>query len=598
MKKILGLGILALTGAATIALVGCGSNTRERVEKKDIYGLDDENEISKMGTCNLYFKENSEIPYVLIDDGVELMSDIRSSALSDDKAKCTLTKDGNNYVISNETGAKCTLSVENQTMTYDDYDMFSGVNPEGQKPLTIAPVKKGKKALKLVSQQYTAGNQLVLDLKNYTKLDLVEKDGKCYMPISVFNSALFNANTSLSLAYNGKEAFILNGDSLSETGFLLPIETPLGKRFRNVKDSVSQEYAEYYYQSLCFDFNYEYGLRDKFTTFEEYLKSKGYTNDLLSTDARTLDKTTAYALSFLNDGHTALTEFSNFYKYRDVEPEDSKMSPAKVQKEKDDEAFTEKVTEKGIKDGLEYKDSTVFVTFKSFNDIEEDLLYKKDQLTNDGLTGPMNNRFDSELTSLLKPTNTAELFSRLYKELNSAERKTTIKNVVIDLTTNEGGSADALIYSLSVLLGNVTVDIHNYLTGGHNHQVYKADMNLDGLINEDDKSLSELGFNIFFLDSKYSFSSANAMPYLAKLNNSNVITLGDKTAGGPCAVRNIVTPIGNVVTSSSLTTISKSVNGGYQHIDDGIPADFPLTEDQMINRDFISKNTTKWATKD
>ena len=70
-------------------------------------------------------------------------------------------------------------------------------------------------------------------------------------------------------------------------------------------------------------------------------------------------------------------------------------------------------------------------------------------------------------------------------------------------------------------------------------------------VDDDDKSLSELGFNIYFLDSEYSFSSANAMPYLAKLNNPNVKTLGQKTAGGPCAVRSYVTPIGSVISSSS-----------------------------------------------
>ena len=593
MKKFIGIGIAALAG---MALVSCG-NTDERVVKKDVIGLNDESEIVKLDSCNILFKKDSEVPYISLDEGVRLMSDIRSGRLDDEKYQVMLNKSGTNYVISNESGAKCTLSVENQTLTYDDYDKFSSFTPDGQKPLSIFPITKGYKPLKSMREDYTPGKELVVDLKNYSKLDLYERDGKCYMPLSAFNSVLFNTNLSLSLAYNGHDCFMLNGDSLADTSYVLPIETELGSRFRKdaMKNSISTEIADYYYQSLCFDFNYSYGLRDKFKTFEEYLNSKGYTNDLLSTDPRTLDKTTAYALSNLNDGHTALTEFSNLYKFRDLELDDTKLSPTKTQKDKEDEAFSEAYNKKGIKEGLEYKDSTVFVTFKQFTSIDIRLLYDTSKLTSDGLTGPINNRFD--LDSLFKETNTAQLFSKLYKELKTPERS-GVKNIVVDLTTNAGGAADALLYSLSTLLGNVTVDMHNYMTGGHNHQVYKADINNDGVIDDNDKPLCELGYNIFFLDSKYSFSSANAMPYLAKLNNSNVIILGDRTAGGPCAVRNIVTPIGNVVTSSSLFTISKKVNDQYVTIDDGIPADFSLTEEQMMDRDFIARNTNKWATKD
>ena len=84
------------------------------------------------------------------------------------------------------------------------------------------------------------------------------------------------------------------------------------------------------------------------------------------------------------------------------------------------------------------------------------------------------------------------------------------------------------------------------------------------------------------------------MPVLAKLNNPNVINLGDKTGGGPCAVRENVSPLGNVISTSSLSTISKVVDGKYVNIDGGVDADFKLTEEQMIDRNYIATNINNW----
>ena len=599
MKKIIGLGVLALAG---VAVASCAGSNGDNLTKKDIIGLDDNSSVAKMGEFDMLFKKGSEIPYVSLKDGVQMMSQIRAANLDDKKYNYAVTTDNGNYVVSNETGAKCVLSVKDQTLTYNDYDKFTNYIPEGQNPLTIVPVKSNNKCLKVVSSEYTPGKEVVVDLKPYTLLDVYENGGNCYIPLSVFNSFLFNTNLNTSLAYNGNEVFMTVGNQFGDTSLFIPYETDLGKRFRQnaMKDTISQEYADYYYQSLCLDFNYQYGLKDKFTKFEDFLNTKGYAAALNSTNPKNLDLNTAYALSALKDGHTALTEFSNLYKFRDVEVDDKKMDAERSAFEKADEAYTAAYKKAGIKEGLEYKDETVFVTFSKFTDVDPDLLYKtktdksadEDDIT--GLDDGIGFDFSLDIASLLGQ-DTAQLFNKLYKDLTSDEHKWSTKNIVVDLTANEGGAADALIYSLSVLIGNVTIDMTNPLSGAHNHLVYKADINADGVIDDKDKSLSELGFKIYFLDSRYSFSSANAMPVLAKLNKPNVVTLGDKTAGGPCAVRTNVTPIGSIVTSSSLNTISKLVNGKYVNIDDGVAADFTLTEAQMIDREYIKNNIKNWV---
>ena len=600
MKKFSLLGIAAIAG---LALVGC-TNNGDKVETKDVYTLNKEEKVAKVSTCEILFKNGSDVPYISLDEGTALMSQIRQTQLDDKKYKYELTKGSEEHVIKNETGAKCTINKEKQTLTYSDYDAFINMVPETQKPLSIVPLKKDYKALKVISQDYVQGKEFIVELNKYPKLDVYSYGDRFYLPLSVYNSVLLNAEGNVSLAYNGKNMFVIPTGSLQTTELLpIPILTELGTKFREdaAKEALTQEEVEYYYQSLLFDFDYLYGLRDKFSSFEQFLISQNQKSNFDRKDPRSLDSATAIALTWLNDGHTALSELSNLYEFLDNNIDKSLGSQTLINLENRNTAFATTKQQAKITDGIEYKGNTAFVTFTKFTNVNHELLYdlpKADELEDDitGIDDTIGFDFDS-LEDVLMLSNTGVLFNKLYKELTIGEHKNDVKNIVIDLTTNEGGAADGLLYALSTLIGNVQVNLANSLTGASNVQVYKADMNGDGAVDEKDKSLKDLGFKIYFLDSAYSFSSANAMPYLAKLNCPSVVTLGDKTAGGPCAVRSNLTTIGSVICSSSLNTICKKVNDKFVNIDDGIKADYPLTEAQMIDRDYIVSNIANWTSK-
>ena len=597
-KKLFGvLGALALSGITLSALTACSSGTK----KVDVYTSTGEL-VSKIDSKEILFKENSTVPYINVEDGTELMSAIRSINLDDKKYKVEFKKENNNYVLSNETGAKCVISPENQTLVFDEYDKFSFIVPENLSPLSLGVFKSNDKALKVVSQEYTKGNEVTIDLKPYSKLDVYEKNDKCYLPLSVFNSALFNSTGNVNLAYNGKDLFIISGETLTRKNIIGETElTALGEKFRDGTEtgSITEEFALYNYDSMCFDFNYSYGLKDKFKSFDEYLSSLGYKSEMITTDPKKTDNYTAIALSYLTDGHTALSTPSNLYKLNEFKVDEEKMKKETSDWYKSGEEYAAaRKLVGGFEDGIKYIEDTAFVTFSEFTNIDEDLLYNTTSdksLFDDDFTGlddEIGLDFGSESAKL---SDTACLFNELYKELNSDEHKWTTKNIVVDVSANDGGSAHGLLYALSTLIGNVHTYMINPLSGARSHQVYKADMNADGKIDDNDKSLADLGYKIYFLDSKYSFSSANAMPAIAKQNNSNVITLGDKTAGGPCAVRYSITPIGTGFNSSSLSTIAKPSGDSFVNIDGGVEADFKLEEAQMVNRKYIQENIKNWT---
>ncbi len=581
MKKPKIVGLTMLLGLAlTAVLASCGNG--DTYSTKSIYCLDTNLKVSKLGEFNLLFKKGSEIPYLSLNDCVTFMDANRKDNVDGGNGKVQLNKDGSKYVVSNERGAKCSIDPKEQTLTYDEYDKFTTMVNGNENPLTIAPIKKKQKSLKQSASHYTSGHEVVADLKKYSKLDIYEHDNKAFLPLSVFNSLLVNTGNYVSLAYNGKDLYVVMSNSLVKDTLGVSILTELGEKFHEgvETNTVSEELAEYNYQSICLDFDYNYGLKEKFTSFDQHMTKYGYNKDILSNNAKTIDNNIFLGLSWLGDGHTAIASTSYLYDAGSQAFESDKANPVAKNLEEQEKAFYKAKKDSGIKDGIEYLNDTAFVTFTNFTAISDEYLYN-------------NETKEKDLTETLLDANTACLFSKLYKDLTTTTYKNTIKNIVVDLSANDGGSADGLLYALSTLLGNVNLNMLNPLSGAQNKQTYQADMNLDGEIDENDKPLIN-DFNIYFLNSQYSFSSANAMPYLAKLNNSKVINLGAKTAGGPCAVRKFVTPIGTMITDSSLNTICKEVDGKLQNIDDGIKPDYALTEAQMIDRNYIVQNIKNW----
>ena len=151
-----------------------------------------------------------------------------------------------------------------------------------------------------------------------------------------------------------------------------------------------------------------------------------------------------------------------------------------------------------------------------------------------------------------------------------------------------------MLYALSTLIGEVSFTIYDPLSKAHTTATYKADMNLDKVIDEKDVSLIDQGFNIIFLSSEYTFSSANAMVVGAKANNKNVITCGQTTGGGPCVVKHSATGIGTVYSSSGLNVISLKDGNTFKHIDGGQTADHAIAKDKFYDRTYICAQVKSW----
>ena len=160
--------------------------------------------------------------------------------------------------------------------------------------------------------------------------------------------------------------------------------------------------------------------------------------------------------------------------------------------------------------------------------------------------------------------------------------------MVVDLATNEGGASDSLIYALCALVGEAKVLTRNPLTGAKNDSRIKADLNLDGMIDDKDVGLVDKGFNVAILSSQYTFSCGNALPTLAKYSSPKIKTLDETSGGGACVLRPTMSDIGSSFVLSGLTEISVEKNGFIVNVDKGVEADVSIAQSSMFDRNIVS----------
>ena len=148
-----------------------------------------------------------------------------------------------------------------------------------------------------------------------------------------------------------------------------------------------------------------------------------------------------------------------------------------------------------------------------------------------------------------------------------------IENVVMDLSCNGGGAADAAVYAISAFLGDGYASVTNTMSGALATGVYNIDLNLDGKFDEKDRGLTEK--KLFCLISPNSFSCGNLVPNIFK--NSNQVTLiGRNSAGGSCMILPLSTATGAVFQISGPMRLAFTKNGSFYDIDQGAAPDIPL----------------------
>jgi len=166
----------------------------------------------------------------------------------------------------------------------------------------------------------------------------------------------------------------------------------------------------------------------------------------------------------------------------------------------------------------------------------------------------------------------------LIDALEKANADPEVKNFVLDISTNGGGSSDIVLFITSIICNKADMYYENTLTGQKIKTTYEVDRNLDGKFDEKD---AEVKYNLNFavLTSASSFSCGNMLPALLK--DYGIPLFGKQTGGGSCCV--LYNPSADGFAYRYSTHRARLTDLKGENIDAGIKPTYELEYDDFFN---------------
>lgn len=180
----------------------------------------------------------------------------------------------------------------------------------------------------------------------------------------------------------------------------------------------------------------------------------------------------------------------------------------------------------------------------------------------------------------------------LVDALEKAENDPEVKNFVLDISTNGGGSSDVVMFITSIFCNKAEFPYENTLTGQQMKCTFEVDRNLDGKFDEKDAEV-EYHLNFALLVSPYSFSCGNFLPALLK--DYGIPLIGKRTGGGSCCV--LFNPSADGFGYRYSTHRERLTGTKGQNIDQGIEPDYELDTDDFYNIPKVTQLIESYYTK-
>ena len=169
-------------------------------------------------------------------------------------------------------------------------------------------------------------------------------------------------------------------------------------------------------------------------------------------------------------------------------------------------------------------------------------------------------------------------FGLFYDAFAKIQKKPQVKKVVIDLSNNGGGAVSALIAILGFLSPDGEANLTYFHTLNQNYcsEWYHVDTNLDGKFDDADGFGGKYDF--YILTSGYSYSCANALPFLAQADGLAKI-IGEQPGGGDCMVAGFLDAYGHVARMSGWNKMGRMSDGQFVSDEHAVKVDFPFGDE-------------------
>ena len=536
-------------------------------------------------------KGYEDVPFLSAEDYLGILCEGRAR---------TAFEDGVMTVSINNTTV--TIDSKTDTITFENPARFrSDGNVNGARGVDGAIVEEQEynvitRSVRNKSVQSKAA-PLTVHLADYHMPVIPYKD-TVLVPFLALQNTFGSAMMSTVLAYNGKDyfnSFEANNFALEE-GHEAAKESPYMKAicsgpFSELTET-TQAYADYGYYSVCLLLDLTFGHKQEknITTFDEYFTRMNAKASMRSTDPSSAMLTEFLLFNYLFDsGHDSIMTPDNVFGANasldiantgnlaeDVissqETREMVEKQKEAAKETDQEAAANALLgalmEKGLKfpevasllywtatvdkvrpenygnERLDYAGDTAVIYFKAFNDDTHMRTpsYYLDPIREDDIS-----------------KNTFAFFYQCFEDIKKHDK---VKNVVINLADNGGGSAAALISVLGFLSpdGEVRITDQDLLAGNYREEWYHVDTNLDGISDDEDGYGGQYDF--YILSSGSAYSCGNALPYFAQKEGLAKI-MGAKPGGGDCVVGAFIDAYGRCAAYSGMLKLGTDDGSGF-----------------------------------
>lgn len=502
----------------------------------------------------------------------------------------------NQYALTSPCGM-ATVDTAKDLFESDDYEAFTNMMGQVQAGMPnttydALPIIRWKSLEKMPENVHVE-----LDYGKYG-IDLRADDNDVYFPFATIADLYVDGFMHLA-DYNGQTVMVApNGAYSLGDGYPQDFIEPI------LQETRTADMADFAYKNLCFTltnfFGYpgrtlleNNGLREKGLdqALQDYGKGGQMTRELLkSENMYDYMAGTATLGCLLNDGghtYTDVTVISQIDKETPFYTAMNQVKTAKIDEFKtycpeyadvakviyDRSALGKELKEKRTEkmgEGVKYykEGSTAYCWFNSFlcDDSGWRKFYKGE--------GP-------------KPT--VETFPddwlvALIDALEKAENDPEVKNFVLDISTNGGGSSDVVMFITSLFCNKADFLYENALTGQRMKSTFEVDRNLDGKFDEKDAEV-EYHLNFALLISPYSFSCGNMLPALLK--DYGIPLLGQQSGGGSCCV--LYNPSADGFGYRYSTHRGRLINTKGENIDPGITPTYELGTDDFFNVEKVTQ---------
>lgn len=507
-------------------------------EKYPLYfgSAGDKSEIS------LYFADGGDIPYISLTDASVLLNrsnreaELYELSFDEDKDTAVFTRKGTKY--------NADFDFTNDTVSFLDYDAF--LRYEGSTLIDVFDPEATTVTKQAFKQKYAYeryGKEMTFDLASYD-IDFVREGDGWYIPLQTFSDLILSHYGEFTL-FNRECVIVADGE----------LDEDLNEIYRSPKEPASEEMAQFSYNELCFALDHLYGLKEihDIDSFDEYFHEAGLKKRLMGTDSVSADAALCEMINYgLDDLHSVYMAHSYSTDEEELQKNLPGYGPWKIKFEEAIELFGAARAE-AYPDGIppyEEVGNTAYITFDHFTEPDENIDY---------LSEPK----EEELYDTIRLIQ--------YSCDQILREDSPVENVVMDLSNNTGGYADAAAYVIASFLGRGQTDTKDMLTGAMVTSQFVIDTNRDGEFDMDD-TIALKGYNLYCLTSPVSFSCGNFVPNVFK-TSPYVTLLGQTSGGGSCAIMTLSNARGSVFRVSSNYRLSIMKNGSFYDIDRGADPD-------------------------